>query len=257
MKNAGILRMELRRAFTSPGFFAAVVGMAAVLFVGTASEMNTLGGMGSVYYFFLCANSFNSITDIMLVVSVLPFATSFCADFKNHYYRPILARTSADGYSSSKAAACFISTFAAVALGCILFVLALSLFYPFLDEIAATSLDPFSELPIEKYAVLHLLFFILIRSLAAAFWGELSLMSTAFMPSVFAALCMPLIAYNLLSLLTDVFDASFNISMLQQSSVTLGPWYFTLIYSCLLFILLAVLCAVVFKKQVRRLVKNA
>lgn len=260
MKKTGILKAELRRAFTSPGFFLGIIAMTAVLFIAASSELALSSqypaGTCSVAYFYMCINGANKLSDIMLVVAVLPYAMSFCADKKNNFFRPIIARTSPKSYSTARALTCFIATFCAVALGCLTFILTLRVFFP-LTVPDNVGMATFTGLPWDKHPILELTIYIFIRSLAAAFWGELSLMSTAFVPSVFAALCFPLIAYNVMCILPDIFGQGFSVSYLQSGEITLGSWQFTLIYTCIFFIGLSLICAIVFKKQVRRIVENA
>ncbi len=254
MKKTGILKAELRRAFTSPSFFLGIIAMTAVLFIAAAPELSITNI--SVSYYYMSVSSANSLSDIMLVVAVLPYAMSFCADKKNNFFRPIIARTSPDSYSTARALTCFIATFCAVALGCLAFILILRIFFP-LTVPDGPNIATFTGLPNNKYPVVELSIRIFIRSLAAAFWGELSLMSTAFVPSVFAALCFPLIAYNAMCILPDIFGYGFNVSHLQTASVVFVSWQFTLIYTCIFFIGLSLICAIAFKKQVRRIVENA
>lgn len=261
----GVFKEELLKAFTSFRFYGAVLCMTALLYICTASEINLIGiegHIGTAYYFYLCVDDSNTLGNIMLVVVALPFAIDFCSDYKNRYFRHIISRTSVNSYICSKAIVCFIATFCAIALGCILYVASLCLFFPLANEY--TSLIPeVYELafPTEKYALLTLSFCILKRSFAAAFWGELALAATSFIPNGFTAFFSPLIFNALLNLvpgmLPDDISNYFNLIAILGNSVPFDTWQFDLFYSCGLFIVLAAVCSVIFIRQARRLITNA
>lgn len=78
------LKVEFYRAFTSKNFALTICLTFLLYLCSTLKEIFLLGrdAAATVPYFFEVVNNFNSLMDILLVISALCGATSFCDDWQ-------------------------------------------------------------------------------------------------------------------------------------------------------------------------------
>lgn len=251
-------RTDLRRAFLSPHFLGAVLVVCLIYVVSALSEMYD---DYTVVKLFDAVNSFNSLMDVFLVTSVICYGTSFCADRQNHFDRYLTIRVSPSHYAISRVVSCWLSTVAAVFLGCWLFVSVMRLGFPLYDAsyvMEEGSVDVYMLLQ-NRQPLLFLQYFILIRMFAAGMWSTAALLSSTFFPSVFVTMAAPLILNRLYSVVFYLLKLPFRFSIdhLTDTSVYLGSMRYELIYTCTFFFAITVLLAIAFFFRARRVMKNA
>lgn len=254
-----VLKVDGKRAFFSPWFFS-TIGVVCVLYLlSVSNELKIMMGGGNVVYFFMSVNNFNSLMDIMLVISVLPFAMSFCHDWKNRYIRSIQARTTNRAYCWSKLITTFFSSFVAIYAGLLLFILVLSFGHPIdggVDTVDKSIL--FSNFIAEGKPMLFLLSLCTIRACAAGMWAVVSLACTAFVPNVFIALTAPLILHKLYIVLQSILSLpqQIYIDYLTEGFISVGDWGQSLLFACGFFVVCSVLLGILFQRRVRKAVAN-
>ena len=138
------LKVEFYRAFTSKNFALTICLTFLLYLCSTLKEIFLLGrdAAATVPYFFEVVNNFNSLMDILLVISALCGATSFCDDWQNRYIRFIVTRVPTNIYCVSRVVICFCTTVLAVFFGICSYIVFLALIFPVylpLDRLRETS----------------------------------------------------------------------------------------------------------------------
>jgi hypothetical protein len=258
-----MLRMDFYRAFGSYRFLAAILLTCALYLVSSGNEIKMLANGRnevSVVYFFDAVNNYNTLMDILLVICVLPYSMSFCADWKNRYIRAIAIRTTSRTYSWSRVITCFISSFAAVIAGIMLYVCLMALFFPLYH---ANSYDPDSgailgQLLAADQPLLYLLGYGVIRGASSAFWAVFGIVCSSYIPNVFLALSAPLIGFKLLVDLQYWFRLPLFLSVdyISEGFVPMGNWWQSLAYAVALFVAGAVVLGFIFQSKVKKGIAN-
>ena len=83
------LRMDMKRSFANPGFFAGIFGIGALLVYNFVTESLH---SGSLYYAIVNILATSGFTVFLPVFPVLGYASRFCGEYESGYYRLILAR---------------------------------------------------------------------------------------------------------------------------------------------------------------------
>lgn len=120
-----LLFMDLQRAFFGIRFWALAAGVTALYFCNTLSEslfMDHFALQDSVMSAIGIARG-TFFTQMMLILAVLAYGTSFCEDWKNRNIRNIIVRSNPVSYAASKMISCAVSAFAVLFVGNLLFVL--------------------------------------------------------------------------------------------------------------------------------------
>lgn len=254
-----MLRADFRRVFSSFGLYATILCTFLVFLLSVSEEIQLVAGSegASVCYFFNAVNSFNSLADIMLIVATLPFALSFCEDWKNKYYRALLIRSNISSYCWARALVCFIATFLAVFLGLMLFIGVLSIWFPI--AVAGDGEYGIFRVFIQNgQPIFYLIFLCVIRGFASAFWSIVSLTFSAYIANVFVALTAPLIVNKLLAVLfTTLLPQRYSIYYFTEGLVDMGSWGLSLAYPCILFTVLSIILALLFKSRAKEVLHNA
>lgn len=128
---------ELKRSIFSVKFPAMVVLAAAAYFVGCIEELKVSRGLKSadVLYFFELMHNIGSFTMLSVLCCTVLNCTTFLRDRKSGYYRHCVIRSGKKIYAGAKFLSCVISGGAILALGEILFVIALSAMkFPLVSE---------------------------------------------------------------------------------------------------------------------------
>lgn len=255
-------KVEFYRALTSKNF-ALTVGITFLLYlVSTLKEMFLLGGdaVATVPYFFGVVNNFNSLMDILLVISASCCATSFCDDWQNRYIRSIVTRVPVNIYCVSRVVTCFCITVLAVFIGICFYIIFLSLIYPVyipLNRLRETQIA-FGDLLSSNRQITYLLCLSVIKAISCGMWGISALLCSAIIPDTLIVIAAPLILKKAYSVLYYVFKLpiAFSIDFLSEGLVNMGDWKVTFAYPCIFFILCTITMGFLFCIRVRQVIQN-
>lgn len=255
-------KLEFWCAITSKNFILTICATFLLYLVTTLKEMLLLGRhtVVTVSYFFGVVNNFNSLMDVLLVLSAFCYATSFCHDWQHRYVRSIVARVPMNKYCVSRAIACFCTTVIAVFVGICVYVLVLALFYPIylpLDEINHAQ-GAFGDLLASNKQITYLLCLSIIKAVSCGMWGTAALLCSAFIPDTLVVVVSPLILKKAYSVLYYVFELPivFSVDFLSEGLVSMGNWRASFIYPCVFFVLCTVLIGSLFTIKVMRVLRN-
>ena len=256
------LKVEFYRAFTSKNFALTICLTFLLYLCSTLKEIFLLGrdAAATVPYFFGVVNNFNSLMDILLVISALCCATSFCDDWQNRYIRSIVARVPVNTYCASRVVTCFCTTVLAVFIGICFYIVFLSLIYPVylpLNELKGTQVA-FGDLLSSNRQITYLLCLSIIKAISCGMWGISALLCSAIIPDTLIVVATPLILKKAYSVLYYVFKLPivFSIDFLSEGLVNMGDWKVTFAYPCIFLILCTMPMGLLFSIRVKQVVQN-
>jgi len=195
----GNIRVDLYRAFFSFGFLLSVVGMCVALFSSASTEGNSIKSGSDVLYLYRVAH-LQGFSILYIIFATLPFATSFCTDWNNQFIRPTVIRTNIKNYGISKIFSCAISGGSAVALGEILFILLLRLYFPLVDSqshmFANAVSDPiYGSLLLSGNFITYFVLHVIVSFFAATFFAVLALWISTYLTNVFVTFSSPILFF--------------------------------------------------------------
>ncbi|MCL1853518.1 MAG: hypothetical protein FWF88_10915 [Peptococcaceae bacterium] len=208
----GYLRVDLKRAFVSPIFLLAAIGMALLLYISVDPEIK-LAHMRDypqqVIYLYETSLSYG-FGQIALILGALPFGASFCLDWNHQFLKLLVIRADMARYATSKVFVCFLSGFSAIVLGQILFILILSIGFPLADPHSGTfenlSFSTYGFLLQQGHYALYFLFPVVAFGLGAAFYALMALLISTRIQNVFVVLTSPIIVMTLLQMLIGILN---------------------------------------------------
>lgn len=198
MKRA--LFSEIHRAFISPLFLVGMgVAFAGLLFSGavdlSAGELSNMDAL-AVFRFAYC---FNNSFWFVVVGAAIPFAGSFCEDYRSGELRFWLARESRWQYLLSKFVACIVSGGAVVVIACGLFFGLCVCLRPEVVSLemgewrSLVGYEPFVELLLGGNVVLYWVLFCCAQFCYGAFWAAFGFTVSLFALYRYAAYAAPFI----------------------------------------------------------------
>ncbi len=245
--------MDFLQVLSSPGFYAAIVGVALLCYVSTRDYLGKGSSVVIIMNLLIGLSMFKKL--IVLLVSV-PYASSFCSDWNCQYIKPVVLRGGINKYAWSKVLVCGLSAFCVALFGMLLFAATLALRFPFYvpDENKPFLYETLLSGP---FPLAYLLVIICIFSLAAALWAVTGLACSAYIPNRFVAICTPLVFSYVLEEFTAIFPKYLNIYYLTRGEDVIGQGpLLTFFYTVGVFLVLIVLVGLLFRRTVMRRVRN-
>ena len=191
---------------------------------------------------------------LFVILGALPFAGNFSDEWNSMIMTNCITRKSAKKYSAANAVMCYISAFATVFIGMMIFAGLYSTFYPFfLDD--SSSSQPYGIFSESGFPVLDLAAATFVFAISCAMWAVMGLMLTAFFPSKYIAICAPFIFSYSVERITDNFPVYFDLWSLSLSFTDLSALP-AFLYANLIFGGISIICGIVFTKTVERRVQN-
>lgn len=182
------------------------------------------------------ASSLGFASPLMPLIAALPFAASFCMDYKSGYTVPVALRAGKRRQLLSKSLAVAISGGLAVALGTLLFIVLLNVRFP--PDITASpeymnvnALVPLLQSgPRGEYSAVgnYIVYYVarlFLLFLSGAFWALMALCFSAFYPDLSLTLCVPLVVQRLMQELSELtfIPPHLNPILLEGAHVDLSP----------------------------------
>ena len=205
------LRTDMRRAFTSWGFWAGIAGMVIAIIIGAFDKFLNIGSptadMAQGFHETALLGALSSDT-VMLVAPILcalPFTAAFVDDFKSGFIKYYLQRSGKKGYVAAKAITGGLSgglvLFAGVTISYVLFTLIFTPAETLPVQTAAGALDAGPAAPPSIFG--DLLARALIFLLCGAFWALIGQFFASFTMSRYVAYASPFILFYVLVILSD------------------------------------------------------
>lgn len=215
-----MLSLDARRALGRWFFIAAAACL--LLYINAVSYAFT-DVEGEAFMLFEFASGVGYVFPALPLLAALPYATSFCQDYKSGYTLPLVLRSGRRRYLLSKVIVNAISGGLAVALGSLAFLLVIYLRFP------AHFPAPMEWLEMEGLQALlaggslgaYLSYYaarLALVGLTGAFWATFALAFSAFYVNTPMTYCAPLIGYRLIKELSErlFLPDGLNITLVQD-----------------------------------------
>lgn len=250
--------VDMRRAFISYGFFAAVF---AVCIFYYAASWNEIKNAPDILYLYKIAAEASGIGTLVIILCVLPYTNSFCTDWNSQYIKFITIRSDIRNYGISKVISCALSSGCAIAAGMILFFISLM---PWI-KLVSTSAGNFQSFAtqtlggiylMQGHYVLYFAVYVYLAFLAGAFWSVIGLCASAYLPNKYVALCTPFIAYSVVNIITAGFPVWLRLNRIAEGSFIMNGTFLSLAYVTLLYSILIICIGLLFVNTVKRRLSN-
>lgn len=193
----GFLQKDIRRSFTSPGFFAGMFGLGALLTYNYVTESYC---SGDPYYAIVNILAVSGFTVFLPVFPVLGYASEFCGEYESGYYRLILARMRPWQFARVRMFSVGLSGGVIVALPYLLVCLAIL----YLETPERTGIDFLRvEADVEMVVIGHacgvgvmVAVKVLLGFLFGATWALVGLAFAVWMPNKYVSLIAPFVLYQ-------------------------------------------------------------
>lgn len=220
-------RMDCFRCFHSPFFYVAIILFICIWISEIAQDLILSRGNISVLH------AFDWRTTGALL-SALPFATTFCEDYRNRYIWYCLQRTSTQAYAWSKIFSTALFSAIANFTASMLFVGLLDLHYPLIgtvDSIAAyVSMVPYGGLLMGSCPFLYFVSVAICESLLIALLAIIALNVSCLIPDFYVTLATPIISYYIIiNACPDGWLSPYRIFVTR--SINVGGSVFSLLYA--------------------------
>lgn len=195
-----VLYADLSRAFHWKTILICVVGCFFCLLLNNEEDIFD-DWQGVTYYF---ENSLNwNYACMMYIFAAIPYAGSYLVDVKNHYIHIFRIRSGNQFYLISKVVSAFLSGFAVMTLGCIVYILFLSINLPmYTGEFN----DQTYQILLKDGNVLgYFIVVIFMQALAGGILSSIAFCVSTFVSNTYSVWCFPFLFYYAWMRLDRVF----------------------------------------------------
>lgn len=241
-------KAHLLKLLHSPLFYAGFLACAALSLYSVNGHHN--GGCVIINVDMLIGLEF--YRKLFVLFAALPFSSNFADEWNSKVITNCISRRNARDYAVSNVAICFLSAFAVVFAGMMIFVCAESARMPLCNERSLS--PPYGELA-KKVPLLAIAAVVFVYALSCAMWAVMGLAATAFFPNKSVALCAPFVLCYMLEKFTSFLPGEFQLAPLSQSWSGLGALP-AFAKSVGVILAITALCAVIFTLIVKRRVEN-
>lgn len=261
----GILKAELYRAFCNKLFVMSVLGISIVYSIFVLYELRFGADKSAgTMYFYVLSQSMNALRYVSLILGALPYAASFCTDWKTQNIKFVLIRCNHVKYGMIRTIVTALSAFTAVFLGILIFIAWLCLFTP--TSVVNDSMFGllFGSLLKGNSIYLYLLLSNCCSAMGAAFFAVLALCISTRITDSFVTVCTPVIAYYAINTIFRIIKAPtfLNVTALLRPDnltgigIKLGDAANTFLYISLYYLTFILLLGCMNFKQIQRRMKN-
>lgn len=196
--------------------------------------------------------SFEFYRKMFVLFAALPFASNFADEWNSKAVVNCITRKNVASYALGNVAVCFLSAFAVIFLGIMLCVLVRMPFKPlFVDN----PMPPYGVLSESGFPMLSAVLIVFVYATSCAMWAVIGLAASAFFPSRYIALCAPFVFSYIVERFTKYLPGEFQLGPLSQSWSGWEPFP-AFFKSVTIFLIISLLCAVIFAVKVKRRVEN-
>lgn len=244
------MRMDLCRALRSPLFYGTILLLWGVWSVDQVQEL-LAPNIPVLYYFHWRSSG--------ALLAALPFATSFCEDYRNRFLWYSIQRTNIRAYTWSKVFSSMLYTFLANMFAISGFVGILLLRSPLLgtsENIASyASIAPYGMLLCGRFPILYFLCIAICESLFMGLLSTLALTISGMIPDYFVTLAAPIVCYyGMINMVKEGIFSPYRIFMTH--SIDMGGVANSLLYAIGYAIIGTMVMGAIFFRIVKRRVSH-
>lgn len=261
-----ILGTDLKKSFTFPGFYMALIGVCVLNLLNLLDEIRifTVKEDCSVLYLYEARHSLGAFSILILFLCALPFGLNFCTEWNNDNTKYCLIRTSKNKYGWSKVIVTALTGFLACQIGYMLLVFLLNLYlplYPY-DTPRLESYIIHSQFPQIARAKTIYYFFIstLPESFSFSFLAVIALYISSKITNVFVVLSSPILFYYGWNFLSGSLGFPYILcwpTFMYTGILTDFGSYYSLLCTAIYYLFGIVLVGAVFVRNMKRRFENA
>lgn len=247
-----LLQANFSRAIISWRFLVGICGVSLVLGIGSFGAMNDHEDVLSLT---MLSGTGNFVL-IVLLLPLIPFATSFAAEWEERAIAFWLIRTGVRTYASCKVIVSAVTGFFTTFVGIMLYAVILSFFLPF-HHVYNTG-DAYEILLLQEMPVSYLFFSTAHLSLSSAIFAVLALWISTYFPNRFSALALPAVIYFVVYRLTRFWELPpyLHVSTLVEGTYHAGSAINTLFVKLSVVVVFIVLMGYGTTAKIRRRVQS-
>lgn len=247
-----MFRTYFYKLIRSPLFYIGIVGVIAIC---SLRLMPSAFKGGDVLMEMEIIRSLDGYRKMFVILGALPFAANFSDEWNCMVTTNCVTRKSAKKYSVANVVMCYISAFATVFFGMMIFAGIYSMSYPFYSAGGGSESGPYGMFSLNGFPMLDLSATTFVFAASCAMWAVMGLMLTAVFPSKYIAICAPFVFSYAVERITMNFPEDFDLWGLSLSHTNWSALP-AFIYSNVMFIGISVVCGIIFTKTVERRVQN-
>lgn len=198
--------------------------------------------------------NFVSYRKMFVLAAALPFAANFADEWNSKIVVNCITRKNTIWYTCSNVAACFVSAFAVIFAGMMIFVLIQSMRVPLYDD-TNPLYGSYAPLIADGHPVIALTLQAFVYASSCAMWSVMGLTVSAFLPNKYVAICSPFVFSYIVERFTSNIPGRFSLAVLPYSRLSDDP-IFVFLWSNFIFIAVSAVCGVIFTLKVKRRVEN-
>lgn len=248
-----LLWTNFSRAIISWRLLASICGVTLVLAI---SSMGAINPQEDVLSIVQLSGTGGNFVLIVLLLPLIPFATSFAAEWEERALAFWLIRTGVRTYASCKVIVSAVTGFLTTFVGVMLYAVILSFFLPF-HHVYNTG-DAYEILLLQEMPVSYLFFSTAHLSLSSAIFAVLALWISTYFPNRFSALALPAVIYFVVYRLTRFWELPpyLHVSTLVEGTYHAGSAINTLFVKLSVVVVFIVLMGYGTTAKIRRRVQS-
>lgn len=211
---------------------------------------------------YIVSDALQTISSLMMFVSyrkmfvfaaALPFAANFADEWNSKTVTNCITRQNTIQYAGSNVVVCYISAFAVVFAGMMIFVMFQATRVPLYDE--TNIYGSYAPITASGHPMLAIALTVFVFASSCAMWAVMGLTISAFLPNKYVAICSSFVFCYLLERFMINFPERFSFDALSYSTMVGDP-IFVFLWSNFIFIAVSAVCGVIFTLGVKRRVEN-
>lgn len=195
-----------------------------------------------------------SYRKMFILFAALPFASNFADEWNSKTIVNCVTRKNAGKYAFSNAVMCYLSAFATVFAGMMIYVLIQSTRMPLCDT-AQPLAPPYGILFQNGTSVPAITLIVFVYALSCGMWAVMGLAASAFFPSKYIAICAPFVFCYITERFTEFFPEELQLGPLSKSWSEWTPLP-AFLKSFLILLAISAVCGIIFTVRVKRRIEN-
>lgn len=250
-----MIRGYLYKLARSPFTYIGLLGVLAVCLTNLRGDgINKYTTVMERINMFLDLDAFRKVT---VLFAALPFTANFSDEWRSKITTYCVTRKGVKKYAFSNVILCFVTSFVALFLGIMLYMLGASFFSEFdrPDPNIYTRM-PYHKLLNDGPRWLYPIVRVFVFSVSGGMWCVMGLMLSALIPNKYVAVCSPVVASYIVERITMQLPPRLSLYSLSMSVPMVVNSTFTFIYTILIFTGISVVCGWIFYYVLRKRVRN-
>lgn len=244
-----MFRAHIFKLIRSPYLYIGFIGVLAVVFY---SMKGTYGA--DAYTNLQMLLDLESFRRMYVIFAAVPFAANFADEWNSKVITGCITRKNVLKYSVSNIVVCFISAFVTVFLGVMIYVFIILNSQPPFNTVNRVN-EPYGELFYNGILFLPFFFMAFVFALSCGMWAVMGLAISAFFPSKYVAICSPFVFCYVVERCTRKLPVDFDLYALSRSGTDRSAVFFVP-WACAVFLVITVICGIIFTLTVKRRVEN-